>query len=119
MIARLRPNLISLLAFTAAACAPPAQIGGAPSAAPSPSTEWTSQKATGAGEKFNGSEMQRATRGAVIPPDVSTRMNRLTIGDVVDLALGNSPQTRNTWALARAAASTYGSARGHLVPSLE
>jgi outer membrane protein TolC len=46
-------------------------------------------------------------------------MDRLTIADVVDLALGNSPQTRNTWSQARAAASAYASARGHFLPSLE
>lgn len=119
MIARLRPNLTSLFALALAACAPPARVGGAPSTAPSPSTEWTSQKATGASERFNGDETARATRGAIVPPDVATRMSQLTLGDVVDLALGNSPQTRNTWALARAAAAAYGSARGHLYPSIE
>ena len=46
-------------------------------------------------------------------------MDHLSIDDIVDLALGNSPQTRATWSQARAAASAYGSARGHLLPSLE
>ena len=64
-------------------------------------------------------EMKLATRGAIVPPDVASRINRLSLLDVVDLALGNSPQTRNTWAQARAAASVYGSARGHVLPSLE
>lgn len=118
MIVRPLRNFISLLALTSA-CAPPAQIGGAPSTAPAPSTEWPSQQSTGAGAKFSGVEMQRATRGAIVPPDVANHMTRLTIADVVDLALGNSPQTRNTWALARASASAYASSRGKFLPSLE
>jgi outer membrane protein len=119
MIVRPLPNLMVLLTLATAACAPPAHIGGAPSTAPAPSAAWGSQKSTGAGATFDSGEMQRATRGAVVPADLSTRMDRLTIADVVDLALGNSPQTRTTWAQARAAASSYGSARGHLFPSLE
>ena len=102
-----------------AACSPPKSIGGAPAVAPSPSTEWTAEKKTGGGEPFNSTETSRATRGAVIPSDVSTRITRLTVVDVVDLALSNSPQTRATWADARAAAATYGSAEGHLYPWLE
>ncbi len=43
----------------------------------------------------------------------------MTVADVVDLALGNNPQTRTTWAQARAASAAYESARGHLLPSLE
>ena len=40
----------------------------------------------------------------------------LSLTDVVDLALGNSPATRLSWAQARAAASTYGSANGRFLP---
>ena len=113
------PSRLSLLALFVVACAPPAHIGGAPSTAPSPSAEWPAQKTTGAGATFDKTEMARATRGSVVPADLSTRMDRLSIADVVDLALGNSPQTRTTWAQARAAAAAYGSARGHLLPTLE
>src|SRR5580692_5855510 len=118
MIDRRLRYLMSLFAVatTASACAPPAHIGGVPSAAPTPSAEWVSQKATGAGAAFNSDESQTAMRGSYIPSEVSTRMDRLTIGDVVDLALGNSPQTRTTWAQARAAAAVYGSSRGALMP---
>jgi outer membrane protein len=119
MIASRLLFVIAIFTLGTSACAPPAQIGGVPSAAPTPSAEWTSEKSTGAAKPFNADEMQRATRGAVIPPDVSSRIDRLTLADVVDLSLGNSPQTRTTWAQARAAAAVYGSARGHLLPSLE
>lgn len=102
-----------------AACSPPSRVGGAPSTAPAPSKEWTSAKPTGADATLNRDETARATRGAVIPADLSPRMDRLTIADVVDLALGNSPQTRNTWSQARAAASAYASARGKFLPNIE
>jgi outer membrane protein TolC len=39
--------------------------------------------------------------------------------DVVVLALNNSPQTHETWAQARAAAATFGSARGSYLPSID
>ncbi len=111
---------LAILTFLlTASCSPPKTIGGEPSVAPTPSKEWPAAKPTGASKPFNSTETDRANRGAVIPSDVSTRMDRLSISDVVDLALGNSPQTRNTWAQARAAAAAFGSAQGHLLPSLE
>jgi outer membrane protein TolC len=58
-------------------------------------------------------------RGAVIPAEGEVRMQGLTFADVVDLSLGNSPVTRATWAQARAAAATLGSARGHYLPTID
>jgi outer membrane protein len=46
-------------------------------------------------------------------------MRELSFADVVDLSLGNSPLTRATWAQARAAAATFGSARGLYYPTIE
>lgn len=46
-------------------------------------------------------------------------MGALTLPDVVDLALGNSPATRNSWAQARAAAAEVGSVRGRYLPTLD
>jgi outer membrane protein len=116
-----RPLLIftTLFSLCTAACSPPSQIGGAPAVAPAPSAEWGAEKATGAGTAFSSGETQRAMRGAVIPADLSARLDRLTVGDVVDLALGNSPQTRTTWAEARAASAAYASARGQLLPTVQ
>lgn len=42
----------------------------------------------------------------------------LSLTDVVDLALRNSPATRESWATARAAAESYGVARGALYPTV-
>ncbi len=58
-------------------------------------------------------------RGATLPAEVSSRLSRLSLDDIVDLALGNSPQTRATWSIARAAAASYGSAMGRWLPSLD
>jgi len=110
---------LSLLTALAGACSPPARIGGSPSTAPSPSSAWPARKPTGAGAAFDAAETQRATRGTVVPAELSSRLTQLSIADVVDLALGNSPQTRTTWAQARAAAAAYGSASGKLFPTLE
>ena len=52
-------------------------------------------------------------------PELAAQRSRLALIDVVDLALGNSPQTRITWSQARAAAATYASARGKYLPSLD
>ena len=38
--------------------------------------------------------------------------------DVMDLALRNNPQTRQSWALARANAENYGASRGSLFPTI-
>ena len=45
-------------------------------------------------------------------------MSSLTLVDVVDVALGNSPRTRASWAQTRSAAATVGSVRGRYLPSL-
>ena len=75
------------LTLAASSCSPPAHIGGAPSTAPAPSGVWDAKKAPEAAAPFNGTEQQRATRGTLIPPDVASRMDRLTVGDVVDYVL--------------------------------
>ncbi|HKO15913.1 MAG TPA: TolC family protein [Gemmatimonadaceae bacterium] len=54
------------------------------------------------------------------PPELTpASLSRLTLGDVVDLALRSNPATRVSWAQARAAADAYGSSRGRWFPTLE
>ena len=43
----------------------------------------------------------------------------LALGEVVDLALRNNPQTQLSWAQARAAAASYGAAAGAFVPTVD
>ena len=46
-------------------------------------------------------------------------MAALSLADVIDVALGNNPQTRISWAQSRAAAAAYASSRGRWLPSLQ
>jgi outer membrane protein TolC len=45
-------------------------------------------------------------------------VKQLSLAEVVDLALRNSPSTRLSWAQARAAADAYGSSQGRLFPTV-
>jgi TolC family type I secretion outer membrane protein len=54
-----------------------------------------------------------------VPADLAERIQRLTLADVVDLALRNNPATRVSWAQARAAAGLFGSARGQYFPTVD
>lgn len=60
-----------------------------------------------------------AARGSVASPvGTTSRMGQLALADVVDMALGNNPETRATWNQARAAAASVGSANGRYLPTL-
>ena len=48
----------------------------------------------------------------------ASEVRQFSLGDVIDLALHNNPDTRESWALARAAASLYGASRGSLLPTI-
>lgn len=74
----------------------------------------------------DGVDEARALTGAeedtYLPPDeldeMGTRGDPLALGQLVDLALRNSPTTRNTWATARAQAAAVGAERGDYYPQL-
>lgn len=104
------------LALAACASAPPKGAGGAPSVSRAPGITWTPPEAAAA--PFTPAERALATREGGVPVDVASRMQSLTLNEVVDVALRNSPVTRISWAQARAAASTYGSANGRYLPTL-
>jgi outer membrane protein len=53
-----------------------------------------------------------------MPADLAADASRLTLAQLVDVALAESPSTRAAWQTARAAAATYGQARGAYYPSL-
>jgi outer membrane protein TolC len=116
MTADFRASIILSLA-AATACTPPSTVGGARATPAGPAATWTPP--AGAVAPLNPAEKRRAERGVSVPAEIGERLNRLSLVDVVDLALGNSPQTRVTWAQARAAASTFGSARGRYLPTID
>ena len=54
-----------------------------------------------------------------MPGEVTARLRALSLADVIDVALGNNPQTRISWAQSRAAAAVYASSRGRWLPTLQ
>ncbi len=55
---------------------------------------------------------------SVVPSDIADRVQRLTLPDVIDIALLNNPQTRASYATARAAGAAIGAAYGRYLPQL-
>ncbi len=111
VIPRLAAGLIGAVIMAAAtACIHnPPNVGGKPSAPTSPSSFWEPPK-------------QAITRDSVpqlaIPPDIADRVAHLTLPDVVDIALSNNPQTRQSYSQARAAGATIGAAYGKYLPQV-
>lgn len=60
-----------------------------------------------------------AQRMTAAPEGVRAPLTALTLADVIDVTLGNNPQTRVSWAQSRAAAAAYASARGRWLPTLQ
>jgi len=54
----------------------------------------------------------------VLPPDLLEKAGQWTLGDLVDLALRSSPQTRVAWAQARSAAADLGAREGTYYPTI-
>ena len=101
----------------AAACTPPHRVAGHAANAPSPGTPWPGNPR--AGTPFDSTAARLARRGSTIPEGVASHMTALALPDVIDLALGNNPATRISWAQSRAAAAAYASSRGRWLPSLQ
>ncbi|MEO7963677.1 MAG: TolC family protein, partial [Gemmatimonadaceae bacterium] len=112
------PFPLALLAFAiGCASAPPQHVSGGASTADSPATPWAPPPSAAA--PLSPRERHLARRGAVIPAEPASHMGALTLADVVDVALGNSPITRTSWSQARAAAADVGSAKGRYLPTLD
>jgi outer membrane protein TolC len=63
-------------------------------------------------------ESPAATAALARDAAAASEVRQFSLGDVIDLALHNNPDTRESWELARAAASLYGASRGALFPTL-
>lgn len=114
----LRPLCLLTAALTAAACAsaPPSTAGGAPSTSSAAGKPWTPPAQAAA--PLTDAERSLAAPSTAVSAELASRMQTLSLNDVVDIALGNSPVTRLSWAQARAAAATYGSANGRFFPTI-
>ncbi len=54
----------------------------------------------------------------IVPPDIEERINKLTLQDVVDVGLLNNPQTRASYASARASGAVIGATFGKYLPQV-
>ena len=93
-----------------AGCAGTPSVAGVAGTAPAPNKEWTPPA------PLRDSLPASPTS---FPPDLLSRVNTLTLGDVVDLALRNNPETQISWANARAAAAAYGGSKGLYYPTID
>ncbi len=89
----------------------PPKLYGEASTSPAPEVPWTPPaKAVAA--------VQPRPEAPAIPQDLLDRASSLTLLDVVDVALRNSPQTAMAWSEARSAAAAYGSQKGTYYPQV-
>jgi outer membrane protein len=91
-------------------CVGTPKVGGVAGVAPAPNTAWTPPAEVPSREP---------PPKASVPPDLESRIRRLTLAEVVDIGLRNNPATRQSWANARAAAAAYGSERGASLPTID
>ena len=104
--------LTAVLALLAAGCASgPPRVGGVAGVSPAPDTPWI--------PPASAAVAVSPSEPAIPPEAVAERLANLTLAEVVDISLANSPATREAWANAKAAAAGYGSARGTRLPSLD
>lgn len=93
-----------------AGCAGTPSVAGVAGVPPAPNKEWTPPAPPRDTLPANPSSF---------PSDLLTRVNTLTLGDVVDLALRNNPETQISWANARAAAAAYGGSKSLYYPTID
>lgn len=103
--------LIGALGFTAGCASGPPGVKGVAGVAPSPAVPW----------RPSAEKVWQATpsQPAVPLAQVEDRLQHLTLAEVVDIALENSPATRAAWDLAKAAAGQYGADRAERWPSIQ
>jgi outer membrane protein len=97
-----------------AGCVGTPRVSGVPGASPAPQTPWRPPARA-------VTEIRPADTSAMaaVPPDLSERIRRLTLTDIVDIGLRNNPNTQMAWANAQAAAAAYGSSRGEWLPTVD
>jgi outer membrane protein TolC len=109
-MAQLRIARLGLAVLAGGACVGTPSVGGGAGVAPSPNTAWTPPARETASDTVTPT---------AIPADLKQRIQRLSLAEVVDLGLRNNPDTRLSWANARAAAAAYGSERGAYFPTID
>jgi outer membrane protein len=92
-----------------ASCGTPG-VRGVAGTAPAPNVAWTPPRRPAASTQ--------PTPPPELPPDLASRIARLTLTDVIDIALRNNTATSAAWADARSAAASYGAAKGQYYPTV-
>ena len=92
------------------ACVGTPSVQGVAGVSPAPNVAWT------AGRRI---EVRDSAAHRPVPPDLEQRIGSLTLAEVIDLGLRNNPETRLSWANARAAAAAYGFERGAYLPTID
>lgn len=87
-------------------------IGGAPSAPPMRDEPWRAPPGVVPPEPVRSATLAAAS-------DSARLTGALVLGQVVDIALRNNPQTQLAWAQARAGAATYGAATAAYFPTVD
>jgi outer membrane protein len=105
---------------TIAACAPGMpRIDGEPGVPPRPSSLWPVPPAARTPLPPAAPPAAPAASRALAADSATVAAGQmLSLVDVMDVALRNNPQTRQSWALARASVDNYGSSRGALYPNV-
>ncbi len=96
----------------AAGCGTP-RVNGVAGASPAPNVPWTPPA-----RAVKPEQLVVPAQADAVPTDLRDRIQKLSLADVVDLALRNNPATRAAWFQARAAADRLGSARGEYFPTI-
>ena len=103
---RARFALISLATASACVHGPP-RIEGVAATPPTQTTQWTPP----------ASVTEAAARDVARPGRIDS-IKQYTLAEAIDIALRNSPLTRQSWVQARAAADAYGSSEGRWYPTV-
>lgn len=98
--------LISLATASACVHGPP-RIEGVAATPPTQTAQWTPP----------ASVTEAAARDVVRPGRIDS-IKQYTLAEAIDIALRNSPLTRQSWVQARAAADAYGSSQGRWYPNI-
>jgi outer membrane protein len=83
-------------------------VRGVAGTAPAPNVPWTPPRQPAA----------PPAPPAELPTDLAERIAQLDLADVIDIALRNNTATAAAWADARAAAASYGAAKGQYYPTI-
>src|SRR5438094_1224434 len=100
-------TLVTATAALLAGCGTPG-VRGVAGTAPAPNVLWTPPRHTA----------PTLAPPPAVPADLGARISQLRLADVIDIALRNNTATSAAWADARAAAATYGAAKGQYYPTI-